>query len=448
MKLNELDKIDDGTRQFALWALAVLGMPVSEDACFEVPAAYQADFGGALTVRLVHGQDSLATGKSPAETPPDAELGAAEASDVAVDREFVEWLMERLRSAPRTPDALPAPAPIRVHDLSTRLFAAYTVDQGSLHLSGCTLEERPVLRQTWLKDSSSEPLRLAHRYTDAEGCNLPAAMVAALGIETVRPPEGPLPRLSAVDVAAWSAAANRSASTGGDRPPQGAPELVSIVWCQFAAGKIAFVIGQATAEIPFSGWARRLAMGEVQPPAFVCPVTGIESYSIAATDDGRITAREAIRACAISGRRVLLSDLKTCELTDQAVLPEYIGTCPVSGQVVLASLLTTCDTCHAKVSPVCVKHGTCAACRHLVSVSKDDPRMARVLGEYPQLDRWRRWRIGETSTSYILVAAALIKRVLIVLDKDSLEPIRLATRSRFASLWVDPPLTERQELLR
>lgn len=83
----------------------------------------------------------------------------------------------------------------------------------------------------------------------------------------------------------------------------------------------------------------------------------------------------------------------------------------------------------------------------MIPVRKDDPRMARVLGEYPRLDRWSNWRIGETSTSYVLVAAALIKRILVVVNKESLEMVRLATRNRFSSHWVEPPLTERQEFL-
>ena len=73
--------------------------------------------------------------------------------------------------------------------------------------------------------------------------------------------------------------------------------------------------------------------------------------------------------------------------------------------------------------------------------------MARVLSEYPRLDRWRKWRIAETSTSYVLVAAAFIKRLLVVVNKESLEVLRLATRNRFSSHWDEPPPTERQEYL-
>jgi hypothetical protein len=224
--------------------------------------------------------------------------------------------------------------------------------------------------------------------------------------------------------------------------------VASLVWCQYAAGKIAFVIDDASAEVAFSGWAQQLVAGLVELPPFHCPATGIPSHAIAATDDGQLTAREAIKACATSGRRALISELAECEVTGKTVLPEFLVTCPVSGQRVLESALEPCATCQQSVSPGCLENGVCEACRSLTPIRKDDPRMARVLGEYPRLDRWRNWRIGETSTSYVLVAAALIKRVLVVVNKETLEMVRLATRNRFSSHWSEPPLTERQELLR
>jgi hypothetical protein len=74
--------------------------------------------------------------------------------------------------------------------------------------------------------------------------------------------------------------------------------------------------------------------------------------------------------------------------------------------------------------------------------------MARVLGEYPQLDRWRRWLMSETADVYILNATGLAKRLLLVVDKESLEVRRAARRGRFASNWIELTDSESADLLR
>lgn len=453
MNLDDVETIDDGARQFVLWALAMLGVSAStsdrDESRYDIPKIHQAFFRGAKVAQLVYGGVSTSL-EDPSQVLADGaeQLPSDDAALIPVDEPFLAWLMDQLRCVANVPYGVPTFPAVRVHEISARLFEAYTVDGGTLHLSGCTLEERPVLRQTWLDSSSEHPPRLVHRFTDTEGALVPNSDVEALGLSSIQPPAGSLPPLSQEDVRAWCAAATRTPATNGDMMPSEAAVVASVVWCPFAAGKVEFVIGDTSAEVPFSGWARKLATGLVEPPAFECPVTGIQSYMIATTDDGRITAREAIQVCAISGRRVLISELKKCELTGQVVLPEYLQTCPVSGQTILDSAFTECGTCQQMVSPACLEHGICGACRTMIPICKDDPRMARVFGEYPRLDRWRNWRIGETSTSYILVAAAFIKRVLVVVNKESLELVRLATRNRFSSQWAEPPLTERQELLR
>ena len=66
--------------------------------------------------------------------------------------------------------------------------------------------------------------------------------------------------------------------------------------------------------------------------------------------------------------------------------------------------------------------------------------MARVLHEHPLLDRWHRWRISETATVYILVAAGWFRKLLAVVDKDSLELKMLGTTNRLTTGWnvVEP----------
>ncbi len=73
--------------------------------------------------------------------------------------------------------------------------------------------------------------------------------------------------------------------------------------------------------------------------------------------------------------------------------------------------------------------------------------MARILGELPGLDRWRRWRISETSTVYVLTASALVKRLLVVVEKETLKPLHLASGFRLTNNWNELPKLQREELL-
>jgi hypothetical protein len=187
--------------------------------------------------------------------------------------------------------------------------------------------------------------------------------------------------------------------------------------------------------LAFCGWARTL-----QPPPFVCPHTGVKTFRLAATDDGRIAAAEQIGVCGETGRRVLAAELVTCATTGKRVLAELAAVCPITGQRSLVTALSECTTCRQQVSPGALERGECAACRGLQATSKDDPRIVRLLAEFPALERWGSWRIAETASVFVLTAARWLRRVLLVADRQSLELKLVATGSRLFSGWdaVDP----------
>jgi len=216
---------------------------------------------------------------------------------------------------------------------------------------------------------------------------------------------------------------------------QAPPSTITVLWCKFAEGKLRFTIGDRSTDLPFSGWARTL-----RPPPFVCPHTGVRTFHLARTDDGRIAASEQILRCEVSGRRALRSEMAVCAMTGKTVLAELTRTCSVTGARVLAADMATCAMCGQQVSPTAIRKDRCSACRGLRPVGKADPRMARVLHEHPALDRWGGWRISETAAVYILTANGWIKRLLVVVDKDSLELKLLARGNRFLPHWdyVEP----------
>jgi hypothetical protein len=130
------------------------------------------------------------------------------------------------------------------------------------------------------------------------------------------------------------------------------------------------------------------------------------------------------------------------------VLPEFVERCPVSGKPALRDEFAQCTQCRQRVSKAVMQEGLCAACRGLASVNKDDPRLQWIFAEHPGLDRWTHWQFAETADVYIATAARLLKRLLIVVEKETLVPRRLATAGRCSSKWIDVMDTEQAEILK
>jgi hypothetical protein len=482
-------------RRFTLWAAERLGLDVGHDGqgrfWLEVPQSAREEFEGAERVPFTFDHELYAASR---ET--DLELAAP-------GSRMLTWLIERVRELGNVAHAAPADQPASVHEISSRLFPAYTLDGGTARLAGCALEDRLVLRFTWrLRLEGLEPRdELLDVFLADDGKELSTQQRKDLGLEQLvsieRPPRAEPGRLEwLVEAGEQAAEAHRRqteeraarelaprrqqeerqladyfAKTRAEITEQLAAELTSeeraaieeqltaldaqrerrlagleeryavhsridlvattLIWCKRAAGKLRFSFGQQSADLPFDGWARTL-----QPPPFTCPHTGTLSLHLAATDDERITVAEEIAACDRTGRRVLKQDLTQCSVTGKRVLPEFISTCPVTGEPLVAESLVPCSECRQMVSPRAIEKGSCRACRSRETVKPADARLARIFGEYPPLDGWRNWSLAETRSVYNLTAAGIMKRLLLVIDKESLAVLHLATGSRLSSAWT------------
>lgn len=325
--------------------------------------------------------------------------------------------------------AVPPGRPQTVVRIADRLFPAYTLDGGRVHLAGCVLEDRLIVRLRGCLES--RPLEL---FVDGEGRDLSPALVDTLGIQSAVPVEK-APPLAARQVDQFLA--HGLALVQQRLPTDVDFHIVSLtaIWCKYAEGKLRFTFGEASADLPFGGWAQTL-----EAPPFVCPYSGQQGFHLAATDDGRVTLAERIDRCEETGRRTLAENLVHCAVTGRRVLAELAAVCPVTGKQVLRRALVACAMCGQQVSPAAIKKERCAACRGLRSASKADPRMARLLDEHPELDRWRWWRIAETREVHILQGSGWLSQILVVVDKNTLELKLLATGSRLLPHWnfADP----------
>ncbi len=365
---------------------------------------------------------------------------------VSPSSSLFNYVVTELRRLGQAIHAAPVRQPVSVHEISPQLFAAYTVAGGHVHLRGCRLDDRPLLRLTYRVHSGDGDAadELRHYFFDEDNRQLGDETLALIQIEELVPSTRRSRTLRAPEIQRWLETGQKLSA---ERLSGTSPEFVAatIIWCKYAEGKLSFEIGEQAADVAFAGWAQALADGRLIPPPFKCPLTGKQSYQLAATDDGRITVAAAIVACEESGTRVLADELQTCEVTGKRALSECFSLCPVTDQQLLRSALTACSMCRQRVSPTSIKAGHCDACRHLQPIHKDEPRLARVLHEYPRLDRWRNWKLAETSAVYVLTATALLWKLLVVVDKDSLEIHHLATGARLFPGWTEVPESQRGE---
>lgn len=311
--------------------------------------------------------------------------------------------------------AVPAGHPLSVQPIAGQLFAAYRVDGGHIQLAGCQLDEHLVCRATWPDGTMS-----VHT---AAGDAVPEAMRSSLGLDRLEKQDGlgdASPTQTALAIVALCQLPGRS------EPPR----KVTLVQCRHASGKVRFTIGNVSWDLAFSGWT-----GDFTPPPFVCPHTGVATFHLAATDDGRIAAAEEIVACHRTGRQLLRQELARCSVTGAYVLPQYTVTCPVTGEIVEQSALVECATCRQLVSPHALQSGECTACRQIASFDASDTRIEHIIAEYPALASWRHWKLAETAGVFIVQAQGVWQGLLAVLDRRTLHCRHLATKNRLSSGW-------------
>ena len=444
--------IDQSRSRFTLWALEQLAPDVrpDQDGFFWVDISRE-DRDGVGGLSRIGIMPSAPAGRDASGM----HLGSGISQETVLN-----WLIRWLQATGHLAEAMPAGQPDGVHQLADRLYAAYRVDSGTAHLAGCMLEDRLIARFTHRpeKTDAKSPQDAIDVYTDHEGHPLTDEIVESLRLGDLNRPDdvgrlgdGELARLVELGLGLIGGAAhgeqfqkaglhNRMTGDGSPKEPDGwnsssaascaRLQKVTAIWCKYASGKLRFTIGDVTAEVAFAGWARSL-----RPPPISCPQTGSATFHLAATEDGRIAAAEEIAACDETGRRLLRRELVRCSVTEKLVVPEVTETCPVSGKRVLRRAMAPCAMCGQHVSPSTLDQGRCAACRGLAPVTLADPRLVRVLDEHPGLDRWRGWRMSETASVYILVANGWIERLLVVVDRRTIEPLCIAHGTRLRNDW-------------
>ncbi len=424
----------EDTADFLRWALTQLKIPWCEDqgiVHLQLAEPDQIAFDGRSTIRV-----ALTTANRTATTD-------APTDSLDWTARFTPWLRQRLQAGESTLHLRPCAQPAAVQDLAQRLLSAYQIDGGQVHLGGCQLTDYPFLRLSFAAEDHGQP-QLRHVFVAHDGSSISPRLAADLGLDQLEcVPKHPLdPSSLQTLIAAGRREAAKLAASADPQAQVAEPVLTAVIWVKHASGQLQFTIGEATSVLPFSGWAKLL-----EAPPFVAPHSGTSTFHLAATDDERIDAATEIVICQHSGRRVLTQDVVRCSVTDTRVLAEFCQICPVSGKPALETSFSPCPICRQSVSQVVLAKSGCAACRGLEKISPTDPRITWILGEHTGLQRWSQWRLAETQQVYIVQASNWWKRLLAVIDKETLAVRHLATAGRFSSDWVDVAETDTRALL-
>ncbi len=443
--------------RFVWWAIAQLRLETQHrgDGLIDlvVPESQRAAFDGRSCLRLnldgpapvgEQAAESAAPHDSPPpeSQPPESQPPESQPPEslptesLCIDGTVFQWLCQLLREQGLAAHSRPANQPMSVHELARRLFPAYRIQEGSAHLSGCTLEDRPFLRLTYLGQCGGEPGELIHYFFAPDGSPVSEQQITALGLNELVPSGQPHPKIDPAQLELLVAAGERNVAREH-------PLAASVVWVKYVTGRLQLTIQDTSEVVAFEGWASTL-----QPPPFVCPHSGLRTFDVAATDDGRIVAAESIARCDVSGRRVVKSELVQCSVTGRLVTSEFVETCPVADKPALQDQLVVCQTCRQKVSRTVLSQGVCLACRSLAPVDKDDPRLVWLLAEYPGLDRLRKWKLAETASVYLAQSGSFWRRLLVVVDRETLSILHMATRGRLAKHWIPLEGPQREALLR
>lgn len=337
------------------------------------------------------------------------------------------WLWERASQAGSLVMARPATQPEAVHELTERLFAHYKLEGGSVHLAGCHLVDVPLLRITTI--AADDPQYVEHRLVTLEGEEVPVELREVLGLDQLAPLQGPIAISAEQPLAATADEWLQSLESHGGIG-------LTVVVAKRAEGKLQFDFGPSSATVDFADWATTL-----QAPPFGCPLTGLSTYQLSTTDDGRIAAAEGIATCQVSGKRMLATEMVTCSVTGKQLDPDLALKCPVSGTPALASEFATCSLCRQEVSRGVLEATLCRACRSLSKASRDDQAVTEAIGQAPQLARYRRFRSATTDEVTIVEGVGLWKSLLVVVGRSDGKLRQVALRTP-ASPWRHVPPSE------
>ena len=419
----EVSLVSESWTAFAAWAADELGLRLTFDGnVYQAePQPYEAAPGSGpkaarkswLLRRIKQAEEA-----QPAEEPIEADSPSG----------LVLVLIHRLRERHQLAQLRPIDQPSAVHEITSRLFNAYQLEGGSVHIAGCSLEDVPFVRISTLDPTTTDETRLIHAFYNEQGERLEQEAVVSLGLDHAGPFGDAAPR-PADDLLAELIASARHALFGSDEFFTQEDSVAALVWVKRVSGRLSFEFGDETVTTEFDDWAKTLT-----PPPVICPLTRRETYNLTTVEGGAIVAAEEIATSDVTGLSRVSSELLSCSVTGKQGEAEWFGASEVTGKPVLLEHATLCPRCGLQIAESEITTDGCVACDRATKLLASDPRIHAILEHHPQLSG-ARWRLAETPTALVLLADGWFTHRAATIDKTTLKLLRYAQRSRFSHVW-------------
>jgi len=411
---------DKTTKEFALWAMSALQLRVEQtgDDYYAIypDERHRDQFHGAQRIPF-----TFAESRSPSE-------GVLQR--ITATSPLFRWMRKQLNAIGPALHSAPLRQPVSLHELEPLIVSQFTLDGVTAKITDFRLQDRPLMRLTF--SATGDVLR--HRYFDGEGAEISGERLSVMQIEDLAPQVKWTSRLSDGRLSEWIDRCLKSAESDS------ADCLAAVVvWCKWAQGRVTFSARRQSVSHPFADWAQSLVSQQHGAPAYACPLSELSSYHLAVDDQGRILPAEGIGVCSVSGKRVLQSELRRCEASGAMALPEHLETCPLSDRSVLSSQMLKCRATGLRVFQQATRAGVCEPCSQMQTLDSEDARIARLLDRYPPLTAWNNWRGAESGRLFFATAHRSLKKLLLVVNTESMETLGAGTGMRWGPGWKPVP---------
>ncbi len=308
---------------------------------------------------------------------------------------------------------IPAEQPKSLADIANRLFAPYTIENGTVKVAGCTLEDRPIFKV----DHDGE------KFFDESLNRIDEDFVKTLVNESTNQPSPPT-----------SLSPNRATTliemfVKESHQRQSNFTIMAVYWCKWISGKLIATIGEVGVEIPFSGWANRLANGPDRMPPYRCELTNATGYRLMESDDHEISVAEGLDHCSVSNRFVTKDKLFYSDVSELPALIKFARECSVSGDRCIENEIVTCRRCEQPISTKTQWVNSCLGCGQLIRLEiadefsdlNQDPTLSgqaieKLFAEYPRLQRFKKRYVNWTKHRNYFEFVGVLKKYLFVQD--------------------------------
>ncbi len=316
----------------------------------------------------------------------------------------------------------PRHQPQSVHEISDSLYAPFRDSELSVHLSGCNIDPIP-----FVKAESGE-------YRLLNGETMSPEFAESLGLDQLDElPEPPVE---------WQAEETREKILEQLDALKLEIALASaadgqqwIVWCNHVHGRLTAETEEAMVDIPFSLWGVRLVSGTELCPPYHCPFADVDTWNLAADDEGTISDANSMEICSETGKRLLRQKMETCHASGKLVDRSILMQCPVSGRFLLSQLAGQCVECHQTVEPSTLGRGRCDRCRNLQKVNRDHGFLQELFGHFDGLQRARKFKMAEQPDSWLVQAAIDGQTWRMVIGKQTLSVLTVARLNGWLRGW-------------